>query len=104
MSSATPLADCIKRVSKITQNEQEIGVEQKIKKNTMVVVGRGRRLAAENHHDELKSILSNNKSTKAHVGGDARKTLGDVGAAFVISGPSDASILVMQSAHNSKDV
>lgn len=74
------------------------------RKNIMVIAGRGRRLATENHHDELKSILASGNSSKKHVRGDARKTVGDVGAAFIVAGPAEASILVMQSAHNSTDV
>lgn len=72
----------------------------------IVVVGRGRRLAAEDHHDELEMIMNmgDNSGGRAHVGADARKTLGDVGAAFTVAGPSEISMLVMQAAHDSTDV
>jgi len=103
-SSATPLADCIERAIKLGHVEQELRAEQMSRKNVMIVAGRGRRLATENHHDELKSILASGTSSKKHVGGDARKTVGDVGAAFIVAGPSEASILVMQRAHNPNDV
>jgi hypothetical protein len=103
-SSATPLADCIDRVSKLGHAEQELGAQQMSRKNVMIIAGRGRRLATENHHDELKSILASGSSSKKLVGGDARKTVGDVGAAFIVAGPAEASILIMQSAHNSTDI
>lgn len=103
-SSPVPLSDCIERVTKLSEGEQEFGVKNGSQKNIMIVVGRGRRLATENHHDELKSILSHAHPSRAHVGGDARRTLGDVGASFVVAGPTNASLLVMQSAHKSMDV
>lgn len=103
-SSSTPVAECIDRATKLSQGEEEEGAKKGFKKNILIVVGRGRRMAAENHHDELKTIMTRAHPSRTHVGSDARKTLGDVGAAFVVAGPEDASILVMQSAHRSTDV
>jgi len=101
-SSPTPVADCIARASKLSTVEQDKGSKEGIRRDIMVIVGRGRRMATEDHHDELKTIMTRAHPSRAHVGSDARKTLGDVGAAFIVAGP-DASLLVMQSAHKSAD-
>ena len=58
----------------------------------IVVVGRSRRLAVEDHHAELRMV------EEAHGGAvhaDVRKTVGVVGTAFVLAG-GNASLLVMQ--------
>lgn len=115
-STPTPLAAAISQISDINEAEQERGRSSGSKdlnnggwrKGVVVVTGRGRRLAAEDHHDELKTIMHsggvNSGKAQAHVGADARKTLGDVGAAFAVARPADVSMLVMQSAHDSTDV
>ena len=104
VSSPTPLAACIEEANSISQREQESAKRSGLKKNVMIVVGRGRRLAAENHHGELKTILAKDNPSRIHIAGDARKTLGDVGAAFMAAGPPSASILIMQAAHRSTDM
>jgi hypothetical protein len=104
MSSATPLAACVEEVNNLAQREQESAKRSGSKKNIMIVVGRGRRLATEDHDNELKTLLAKGKSSSIHIAGGARKTLGDVGAAFMATGPSDASMLIMQAAHRSTDV
>ena len=57
----------------------------------IVVVGRSRRLAAEDHHAELRMLEEVHGAVRA----DVRKTVGDVGTAFVMAG-INASLLVMQ--------
>jgi hypothetical protein len=57
----------------------------------MFVVGRGKRLAAESHHAEMKALLGENPNTQAEM----RKTLGDVGT-YIIHWGCAAPILVMQ--------
>lgn len=57
----------------------------------IVVVGRSRRLAVEDHHAELRTMEEEHGAVRA----DVRKTVGDVGTAFVMAG-INASLLVMQ--------
>jgi len=59
----------------------------------VVVVGRSRRLAVEDHHAELHALEAEHGG--AMVRADVRKTIGDVGTAFVMAG-IDANMLVMQ--------
>lgn len=109
VSSPTPLAACISQMADIVQKEQEAAKQPDSGgacRNLLIVVGRGRRLATESHHDELKNILSETggNTSRIHMAGDTRKTLGDAGAAFLAAGPPGASMLVMQAAHQSADV
>lgn len=120
-STPTPLAEAIARISEINEAEREgrsrgssdsrrlsRSNDAGWRRGVVAVVGRGRRLAAEDHHDELKTIIQLGSATRgraqAHVGADARKTLGDVGAAFAVAGPAEVSMLVMQATHDSTDV
>src|SRR6266702_987658 len=57
----------------------------------IVVVGRSRRLAVEDHHAELHMLEEEHGAVRA----DVQKTVGDVGTAFVMAG-TNASLLVMQ--------
>jgi len=59
----------------------------------LVVVGRSRRLAAENHHAELKELIEEHGG----VGGETRRTIGDVGTALVVCG-GKAGLVVLQAA------
>ncbi|CCA70672.1 related to KHA1-Putative K+/H+ antiporter [Serendipita indica DSM 11827] len=104
LSTPTPLASCIEQLSEMSSTELSLGTARGYMKNVMAVVGRGRRLAIEDHHLELKSLLSTGNASQNHVSSDARKTLGDVGAAFIVAGPSSIALLVMQAAHASTDV
>jgi len=61
--------------------------------HAIVVVGRSRRLAVEDHHAELRTL----EGEHAAVRTDVRKTVGDVGTAFVMAGV-DLNLLVMQAA------
>jgi len=58
----------------------------------LIVAGRSRRMATESHSAELKELLSENRTS---IGGEATKTLGEVGTA-IISGDAGEGILVVQ--------
>ncbi|VDB87370.1 unnamed protein product [Peniophora sp. CBMAI 1063] len=58
----------------------------------LVVLGRSRRLAVEDHHSELKE-LSDERGE--HLTSDVRKTIGDVASAFVVTDVR-AALIVMQ--------
>ena len=58
----------------------------------LIVVGRSRRMAAESHTTELKTLLAENHTS---IGGEATKTLGQVGTA-IISGGVGEGVLVVQ--------
>ncbi|KAG6845065.1 hypothetical protein H0H87_001127 [Tephrocybe sp. NHM501043] len=60
----------------------------------LVVVGRGRRLAVENHAKELKDLMSEYGS----VGAEVKKTIGDVATAFVVAGCGEG-VVVLQEAN-----
>lgn len=59
----------------------------------LIVAGRSRRLAVENHQQELKELMEEHGS----VGHEVKKTIGDVATAFVVSG-CKASVVVVQAA------
>lgn len=56
----------------------------------LVVVGRSRRLAVENHAGELKDLIADYGS----VGTEVRKTMGDVASAFVVAGAGSGLVVV----------
>ena len=64
------------------------------KTRVLVMVGRSRRLAAEDHRMELKEVMQGRKS----IGGEVSKTIGDVGTALVVSGVK-AGVVVLQAAN-----
>ena len=73
------------------------------RENVIVLVGRGRRLAREEHRAELKSVLlasGHGARDAGAAGGEMSRTVGDVGAAFLLSaeGRSAGSVLVVQAA------
>ncbi|CAA7270692.1 unnamed protein product [Cyclocybe aegerita] len=59
----------------------------------VVVTGRSRRLAVENHRKELKELMDEHE----HVGAEVRKTIGDVATAFVVAGVG-SGVVVLQAA------
>ena len=59
----------------------------------LIVVGRSRRIAVEDYHAELRALEAEHGAAPVHS--DVRKTIGDVGTAFVMTG-IDANLLVMQ--------
>ncbi|KIJ36673.1 hypothetical protein M422DRAFT_179123 [Sphaerobolus stellatus SS14] len=87
-NSATPLRDIL------AEAEAETNVAVQKKARPFVMLGRARRLAAESHSDELKSLFEENGT---HINGEVRKTMGDVATAFVLSG-GNAGLLVIQTA------
>lgn len=64
----------------------------------LIVAGRSRRLAVENHHAELRALMEEHGGVAQEV----KKTVGDVAAAFIVTG-SKASIVVLQAANVSTD-
>jgi hypothetical protein len=65
----------------------------RLMQRSVVVVGRSRRLAVDDHHAELRALEAEHGG--AAIRADVRKTIGDVGTAFVMAG-LDANLLVMQ--------
>ncbi|KAG5636492.1 hypothetical protein H0H81_007826 [Sphagnurus paluster] len=59
----------------------------------LIVVGRSRRLAVENHRMELKGLMDEYSS----VGSEVKKTIGDVATAFVVAGCGEG-VVVLQAA------
>lgn len=84
VSSPTPLSLL---VQKLTEMAKE-------KKRTVVLAGRGKRLAVESHQDEMSALLSDG-SVHATLGHEMRQTIGDVSTSLVVSGVA-AGVLVMQ--------
>ncbi|KAF8887113.1 Sodium/hydrogen exchanger family-domain-containing protein [Infundibulicybe gibba] len=76
-------------------HEATTEIESLHRTRLLVVTGRSRRLAVENHRDELKDLMEE----YGNVGAEVRKTIGDVAAAFVVAG-CGSGILVLQAATN----
>jgi hypothetical protein len=89
VASPTPLHATLQRVRMMQQEQQE----QQHSSVIVVVVGRSRRLAVEDHHAEVRALET--EYGGASVRADVRKTVGDVGSAFVMAG-IDTNLLVMQ--------
>lgn len=89
LASPTPLHATLQRVRLMQQQQQE----QQHSSVNIVVVGRSRRMAVEDHHAELRALQT--EYGGASVRSDVRKTVGDVGTAFVMAG-IDTNLLVMQ--------
>ncbi|KAH9035599.1 Sodium/hydrogen exchanger family-domain-containing protein [Lactarius hengduanensis] len=77
LASPTPLHAALRRAGTLER--------------AIVVVGRSRRLAVEDHHAELCMLEEEHGAVRV----DVRKTVGDVGTAFVMAGVN-ATLLVMQ--------
>jgi len=60
----------------------------------LIVAGRSRRLAVENHQQELKDLMEE----YGNVGNEVKRTVGDVAAAFVVA-RCKAGIVVIQTAN-----
>jgi hypothetical protein len=88
METPKPLHAIVGRVNEIVE------LMGQRKTRVLVMVGRSRRLAVENHTAELKEVLRNGKS----IGGEVRRTIGDVGTALVVSGVK-AGVVVLQAAN-----
>lgn len=57
----------------------------------LILAGRSRRLAVENHHAELKSVMEEHGG----LANEVKRTVGDVATALVVSG-CQASLIVFQ--------
>ena len=60
----------------------------------VVVSGRSRRLAVEDHRSELQTLMDEHR----HVGAAVRKTVGDVATAFVVAGVGSGVVVVQAAA------
>lgn len=91
-ASPTPLHAVIDEV------HTQLGRAATAGQRVIVVLGRSRRMAVEDHHVELKGLV------EAHgaVGGEVRKTIGDVATALVVAG-CDAGLVVMQASNRASD-
>ena len=88
MRTTRPLHAVVGRVGEIVDGMSER------KTRVLVMVGRSRRLAVEDHTAELREMFQNRKS----IGGEVRRTIGDVGTALVVSGVK-AGVVVLQAAN-----
>ncbi|KAJ7504288.1 Sodium/hydrogen exchanger family-domain-containing protein [Mycena galericulata] len=89
MGSPIPLHDVIHEVK--LYHERITGQERPPR--VLLVVGRSRRLAVEDHAGELKELIEEYGS----VGTEVRKTMGDVASAFVVAS-TGSGIVVVQAA------
>ena len=64
------------------------------KARVLAMIGRSRRLAVEDHTAELREVMHGGKP----IGGEVRRTIGDVGTALVVSGVR-AGVVVLQTAN-----
>ncbi|KAG6856993.1 hypothetical protein H0H87_011087 [Tephrocybe sp. NHM501043] len=71
-----------------------VGEHAKETRNLIIIAGRSRRMAVESHASELQSLISDAGASMSSM---VPKTLGDVGAALVVTGAA-ASLLVLQAA------
>jgi len=88
MRTPRPLHAVVGRVGEIVDGMSER------KTRVLVMVGRSRRLAVEDHTPELREMFQNRKP----IGGEVRRTIGDVGTALVVSGVK-AGVVVLQAAN-----
>jgi hypothetical protein len=98
LESPTPLQAALQRARLQQQQQQQQRRPHPVV--LVVVVGRSRRLAVEDHHAELRAL------EREHGGGavraDVRKTVGDVGTAFVMAG-IETNLIVMQASGTHAD-
>ncbi|KIJ17578.1 hypothetical protein PAXINDRAFT_167578 [Paxillus involutus ATCC 200175] len=85
LSVPAPLHAAIKRASGIRETHKRL----------VIVAGRSRRLATENHHAELEQLFQEHQSVDHEV---VRKTIGDVATAMVVAGSASAMV-VLQAAN-----
>ncbi|KAK0489014.1 Sodium/hydrogen exchanger family-domain-containing protein [Armillaria novae-zelandiae] len=64
-------------------------------KRMLVLIGRSRRLAVENHSREMEELVEE----YGHVGSEVKKTIGDVATSFVLS-RCGSGVIVVQAATN----
>ncbi|GJE91672.1 sodium/hydrogen exchanger family-domain-containing protein [Phanerochaete sordida] len=92
VSTPNPLRAVVERANEL----DELTAERRSR--LLIVAGRSRRLAVENHHAELKDLMEQHGGLASEV----KKTVGDVAAAFIVTG-SKASIVVLQAANAGLD-
>lgn len=92
LSSSTPLRSAIELATTLENSTADR------RSRLLVITGRSRRLAAENHHAELKQLIDKHGGVASEV----KKTVGDVASAFIVTG-SKASIVVLQAANVADD-
>ena len=85
VSSPTPLHYIIERALQLSEE----AVEERSR--LLIHAGRSRRLAVENHHAELKTVMEEHGG----VANEVKRTVGDVTTALVVSG-CQASMIVFQ--------
>lgn len=73
------------------QQQQQLAEENS--QTLMIVVGRSRRLAVEDHHDDLKELMEEHGQVRSEI----KKTIGDVASALLVSG-CNAGVIVVQAA------
>jgi hypothetical protein len=91
LSSSVPLHAIVELVA----NEEERYMRRR--RRLLVLTGRGRRMAVESHHSELKQMIIERGSHPYFGSSDSRKTVGDVATALIIS-ENSAGVLVVQAA------
>jgi len=107
VGSPVPLHVVVTEAKKVLepQNQtQNQGQQQRPSKKLIVVTGRSRRMAVENHTQELKNMVEEYRAmeksgltggrTAAHLGWEVRKTIGDVAAACVVAGCGEGVVVV----------
>ena len=87
-----PLHAIVERVGEIVDGMSER------KTRVLVMVGRSRRLVVEDHTAELREMMQNRKP----IGGEVRRTIGDVGTTLVVSAVK-AGVVALQAASPQSD-
>jgi len=80
----------------IDQAQQIYASQTASNRNVVIVTGRSRRLAPENHREELRQLMNEHYNAQEHVGAEVRKTVGDVATAFVVAGVGEAVVVLQQ--------
>ncbi|RDX53492.1 hypothetical protein OH76DRAFT_1343339 [Lentinus brumalis] len=91
VSTPTPLHYLIERALAMSESAADE------RSRLLILTGRSRRLAVENHHAELKTVMEEHGG----VGSEVKRTVGDVTTALVVSG-CQASMIVFQTALKSE--
>ncbi|KAJ6518902.1 Sodium/hydrogen exchanger family-domain-containing protein [Mycena sanguinolenta] len=76
-------------INEVKGYEETVSMEARPPR-VLVVVGRSRRLAVENHAGELKELTAE----YGRVGSEVRKTMGDVASAFVVASAGSGLVVV----------
>ncbi|CDO69869.1 hypothetical protein BN946_scf184884.g28 [Trametes cinnabarina] len=87
VATPAPLRYIIKQALGMSHNALEE------RSRLLILTGRSRRMAVENHHEELKSVMEEHGG----VANEVKRTVGDVATSLVVSGCL-ASVIVFQAA------